>query len=118
MINMMAVLLIGANDLFANQMVEYARENWGLVDRYSNEKRLLEDAKSKGIKKVLVYDKFALESSSVQALNSLGIEILSWQDKSSLQRALDKKKEEQSRRKKEAEKKEKDLKEIEHITLM
>lgn len=113
----MGVYTLGANSFHIQKMVNYAQQNWGLVGKFSDEKTLVEAARSRGIRIVLLYDKDALSTKVVSALNSLGIQIFTWKDQAGLEKALGKKRDIDMKAKKKEEDAEKRLGEIRLIKI-
>lgn len=109
---MIAIFIVGANDIQIQKMLEHARNYWRGGERFSDERRLLEMAKKKAFDMVLLYDREALSTSATNALNSLGIDIICWKEDASLKTALEKKKEADDMRKKSQEEKENNIREI------
>ncbi len=81
---MMAIFTLGADEMRIRQMQEIAAA-WGMVGKYSDSKRLLEDVKKKKIAYVLVVDKEAIEEDVRAELESLNVKIINFNDKKRLE---------------------------------
>lgn len=81
---MMAIFTLGADEMRIRQMQEIAAA-WGMVGKYSDSKRLLEDAKKKKIAYVLVVDPEAIEDEIKAELENLNVKIINFNDKKKLE---------------------------------
>jgi hypothetical protein len=81
---MMAIFTIGADDMRISQMMEIAQA-WGFVGKYSDSKKLLEDAKKKKIAYVLVVDPEAIEDSVKDELEKMNVKVINFNDKKRLE---------------------------------
>ena len=81
---MMAIFTLGADQMRIKQMEKIA-EAWGLVGKYSDSKKLLEDAKKKKIAYVLVVDPEAIEDDIRNKLKEMNVKIINFNDKKRLE---------------------------------
>jgi hypothetical protein len=81
---MMAIFTLGADKIRIKQMENIA-EAWGLVGKYSDSKKLLEDAKKKKIAYVLVIDPQAIEDDIRNELEKMNIKIINFDDRKRLE---------------------------------
>ena len=82
--NMMAIFTLGADKLRIKQMEKIAAA-WGLVGKYSDSKKLLEDAEKKKIAYVLVVDTHAIEDEIRSELEKMNVKIINFNDKKRLE---------------------------------
>ena len=80
----MAIFTLGADKIRIKQMENIA-EAWGLVGKYSDSKKLLEDAKKKKIAYVLVVDPEAIEDDIRNELKEMNVKIINFNDKKRLE---------------------------------
>jgi hypothetical protein len=81
---MMAIFTLGADEMRIRKMQEIAAA-WGLVGKYTDSKRLLDDVKKKKIAYVLVVDPEAIEEDVRAELESLNVKIINFNDKKRLE---------------------------------
>ena len=81
---MMAIFTLGADEMRIRKMQEIAAA-WGLVGKYTDSKRLLDDVKKKKIAYVLVVDTEAIEEDVRKELESLNVKIINFNDKKRLE---------------------------------
>jgi len=81
---MMAIFTLGADQMRIKQMEKIA-EAWGLVGKYSDSKKLLEDAKKKKIAYVLVIDPQAIEDEIRNELEKMNVKIINFDDRKRLE---------------------------------
>ncbi|MFH1473279.1 MAG: hypothetical protein ABIE55_00105 [Candidatus Aenigmatarchaeota archaeon] len=81
---MMAIFTLGAEEMRIRQMQEIAAA-WGMVGKYTDSKRLLEDVKKKKIAYVLVVDPEAIEDEIKVELEKLNVKIINFNDKKKLE---------------------------------
>jgi hypothetical protein len=81
---MMAIFTLGADEMRIKKMQEIASA-WGLVGKYSDSRRLLDDVKKKKIAYVLVVDEEAIEEDVRAELESLNVKIINFNDKKRLE---------------------------------
>ena len=81
---MMAIFTLGADEMRIRQMQEIAAA-WGYVGKYTDSKRLLDDAVKKKIAYVLVVDPEAIEDSVKAELEKMNIKIINFNDKKRLE---------------------------------
>jgi hypothetical protein len=81
---MMAIFTLGADEMRIRQMQDIAAA-WGYVGKYTDSKKLLEDAKKKKIAYVLVVDPEAIEDEVRAELESMNIKIINFNDKKRLE---------------------------------
>ncbi len=97
----MAIFTIGANQIQITKMTTYARDKWEFAGNYTENKRLMDDARAGRFAYLLVFDHEAVDEIVQKQLRSCGIEILCFKDQNRLELALD-----NERRKKEKAEKE------------
>jgi hypothetical protein len=81
---MMAIFTLGADKIRIKQMENIA-EAWGLVGKYSDSKKLLEDAKKKKIAYILVIDPQAIEDEIRNELEKMNVKIINFDDRKRLE---------------------------------
>ena len=81
---MMAIFILGADKIRIKQMENLA-EAWGLAGKYSDSKKLLEDAKKKKIAYILVIDSQAIEDEIRSELEKMNVKIINFNDKKRLE---------------------------------
>jgi len=81
---MMAIFTLGADELRIKEMERIA-EAWGIVGKYNNSQKLLEDAKKKKIAYVLVVDPQAIEDSVRSKLEEMNVKVIDFRDKKRLE---------------------------------
>jgi hypothetical protein len=81
---MMAIFTLGADEMRIRKMQEIAAA-WGLVGKYTDSKKLLDDVKKKKIAYVLVVDPEAIEEDVRAELESLNVKIINFNDKKRLE---------------------------------
>jgi hypothetical protein len=81
---MMAIFTLGADEMRIRKMQEIAAA-WGLVGKYTDSKKLLDDVKKKKIAYVLVVDPEAIEEEIRAELESLNVKIINFNDKKRLE---------------------------------
>jgi hypothetical protein len=81
---MMAIFTLGADQMRIKQMEKIA-EAWGLVGKYSDSKKLLEDAKKKKIAYILVIDPQAIEDEIRNELEKMNVKIINFDDRKRLE---------------------------------
>lgn len=97
----MAIFTIGANQFQVAKMTTYTRDNWEFAGNYSENKRLMDDARAGRFGYLLVFDMDAVDEAVKRQLSGCGIEVLCFKDQNRLELALD-----NERRKKEKTEKE------------
>jgi len=80
----MAIFTLGADELRIKEMERIA-EAWGIVGKYNNSQKLLEDAKKKKIAYVLVVDPQAIEDSVRSKLEEMNVKVIDFRDKKRLE---------------------------------
>ena len=81
---MMAIFTLGADEMRIRQMQEIAAA-WGMVGKYTDSKRLLDDVKKKKIAYVLVVDPEAIEDDVRAELEKMNVKIINFNDKKRLE---------------------------------
>jgi hypothetical protein len=81
---MMAIFTLGADEMRIKKMQEIASA-WGLVGKYSDSRRLLDDVKKKKIAYVLVVDEEAIEDEIRNELEKMNVKIINFNDKKRLE---------------------------------
>jgi hypothetical protein len=85
----MAIFTIGANQFQIAKMTGYARDKWEFAGNYSENKRLMDDARAGRFTYLLVFDPDAIDEAVQRQLRGCGVQVICFRNQDELQRAAD-----------------------------